>query len=104
MLSLKNEADLLRGAADAVRRRRQALHFRQTDLAERSGVAVATLRRFERSGQITFSGLAKLLVACGLAESVLRALESNSTPTTAVTITDFLTAPTARKRVRKRAE
>jgi len=104
MLSLRNEADLHRGATAAIRQRRQALHLRQTDLAERSGVAVATLRRFERSGQITFSGLAKLLVACGLAEPVLRALESNSTPATATTITEFLTEPTARKRIRRLAE
>ncbi len=102
MLSLTNETDLLRGTAAAVRLRRQALNLRQTDLAERSGVAVATLRRFERSGQITFAGLAKLLVACGLAEPVLRTLEAKSTATTTATISEFLAESPKRQRVRRR--
>jgi len=44
-------------------------------LAQRSGVGIATLRRFERSGQIGFLGLAKLLVTLGLADNFLTALK-----------------------------
>lgn len=76
MLSLKTETDVLREVADSLRARRLALGWRQVDLAERSGVAVATLRRFERSGQIGFEGLAKLLVTLGMADVVLAALKS----------------------------
>lgn len=75
MLSLKTEADMLRGVADSLRAHRLALGWRQADLAQRSGVAIATLRRFERSGQISFQGLSKLAVTLGLADSFLTALK-----------------------------
>ena len=52
MLSLKNEADVLGEAAALLRAHRQSIGWRQTDLASRSGVAIATLRRFERTGQV----------------------------------------------------
>jgi len=75
MLSLKTESDVLREIAAAVRSHRLALGWRQDDLAQRSGVGIATLRRFERSGQIGFQGLAKLLVTLGLADNFLNALK-----------------------------
>ena len=75
MLSLKTEPDVLREVADSVRSHRLALGWRQDDLAQRSGVGIATLRRFERSGQIGFQGLAKLLVTLGLADNFLTALK-----------------------------
>lgn len=75
MLSLKTESDVLREVANALRAHRLALGWRQTDLAERSGVAVATLRRFEGSGQIGFPGLAKLLVSLGRADDFLAAFK-----------------------------
>nr|WP_083270494.1 helix-turn-helix transcriptional regulator [Lacunisphaera limnophila] len=71
MISLKTEADLLREAADSLRTQRMALGLRQGDLATRSGVSIATLRRFERTGQIGFLGFAKLLVSLGLADRFL---------------------------------
>lgn len=75
MLSLKTETDILREVADSVRTHRVALHWRQQDLATRSGVSIATLRRFEHSGQIGFLGLAKLLVSLGLADQFLAGLK-----------------------------
>lgn len=75
MLSLKTEADVVREIADTVRAQRVALSWRQEDLATRSGVSIATLRRFERSGQIGFLGLAKLLVTLGLADQLLTSLK-----------------------------
>ncbi len=75
MLSLKTESDVLREVAETVRAHRLALHWRQEDLATRSGVSIATLRRFERTGQIGFFGLAKLLVSLGLADQLLAGLK-----------------------------
>ena len=75
MLSLKTESDMLREVADSLRAHRLAVGWRQADLAERSGVAIATLRRFERSGQISFQGLSKLAVTLGLADNFLAALK-----------------------------
>ncbi len=49
--------------------------WRQVDLAQKSGVAIATLRRFERTGKVGFPALAKLLVSLGLADRFLAALK-----------------------------
>ena len=43
--------------------------------AKRSGIGIATLRRFESTGRIGFSGLAKLLATLGLADRFLGALK-----------------------------
>jgi ribosome-binding protein aMBF1 (putative translation factor) len=47
MLSLKTEPDVLREVAKSLRAHRLALGWCQADLAERSGVVIATLRRFD---------------------------------------------------------
>lgn len=75
MLSLKSESDILQEVARTLRAHRSALGWRQVDLAEKSGVAVATLRRFERTGKVGFYALAKLLVSLGLADQFLAALK-----------------------------
>lgn len=102
MLTLTTESDLLLSTAKTVRGQRQALGLRQVDLAERSGVAIATLRRFESTGQITFGGLAKLLVACGLADTFLAGIKPTTVAAPA-SIDEFLAkAPSPRRRVRVR--
>jgi len=63
--------DILRESADLLRGHRVALRWRQKDLALRSGLAIATLRRFERTGQIGFKGFSSLLVTMGLADHFL---------------------------------
>ena len=102
MLSLKNEVDVLRQARELIRAHRMALSWRQDDLAQRSGVGLATLRRFEKTGRIGFSGLAKILVTLGLADKFLEALQQpKSAPKN---IDEFLaTAPAqARQRAPRR--
>jgi len=42
------------------RQRRKALGYTQTELSERSGVSLGSLKRFERSGQISLESLLKL--------------------------------------------
>ena len=90
---------MLREVADSVRAHRLALQWRQEDLASKSGVSIATLRRFERSGQISFQGLAKLLVSLGLADSFLASLKRPETAP--MSIDAFLNAG-APKRQRSR--
>ena len=79
VLSLKTESDVLKEVAASLRAHRLALCWRQADVAQRSGVAVATLRRFERNGQIGFLGLARILVTLGLADDFLAALKPPAT-------------------------
>jgi len=42
------------------RQRRKALGYTQTELSERSGVSLGSLKRFESSGQIALESLLKL--------------------------------------------
>ena len=103
MLSLKNETDIVREARELIRAHRMALSWRQDDLAKRSGVGIATVRRFENSGRIGFAGLAKLLATLGLADRFLNALKEPAT--SPKNINEFLAAAPApvRKRAPRRA-
>jgi transcriptional regulator with XRE-family HTH domain len=94
MLTLNTEADILAAVASALKQHRMSQGLRQVDLAERSGVAIATLRRFERTGHIGFYGLAKLLVTLGLADAFVSAFKR--VPERPASAKDF----TARVRVR----
>lgn len=78
MLSLKNETDIVLEARVLIRAHRMALSWRQDDLAKRSGVGIATLRRFENTGRIGVMGLAKLMATLGLADRFLGALKPPS--------------------------
>ena len=44
------------------RARRKALRYTQVELATRSGVSLGSLKRFERTGQISLESLLKLVV------------------------------------------
>lgn len=101
MLSLKTESDILLEVAGSLRAHRLALGWRQEDLAAKSGVAIATLRRFERTGQLGFGGLAKLLVSLGLADQFLVGLKRpEAAPKT---IEAFLSGAQTKPRQRARA-
>lgn len=95
MLSLNTEFDVMRAVADSVRQHRLAQGLRQTDLTQKSGVAVATLRRFERTGQITFFGLAKLLTSLGLADAFIASLQR--VPETPASTKEFMTGMARRR-------
>ena len=75
MLSLIIEADIIRETRVLIREHRMVLAWRQEDLAKRSGLSIATVRRFERTGQIGFKGLARLVATLGLADRFLQALQ-----------------------------
>ena len=67
-LSLKS-VDLSRELAERVRRFRIELGWTQAELARRAGVALPTLRLFERTGKISLMRLIRIA-------SVLRALDA----------------------------
>lgn len=77
--------------------RRIALGLTQSDLATRSGVPLATLKRFEQKGQISLAGLLTLADAL----DVLAGFGALF-PAVEATRLEDLDKPTARQRVRKR--
>ncbi|AKF24604.1 transcriptional regulator [Sulfurovum lithotrophicum] len=53
-------SDMMDTLKSKFRQRRKALGYTQTELSERSGVSLGSLKRFERSGQISLESLLKL--------------------------------------------
>lgn len=67
-LMLMTPAELTLLLAQRVRERRLAQELTQQGLAERAGVTLASLKRFERTGQIALLSLLRLAVALGQTE------------------------------------
>jgi len=61
MVSLISPAKAQQKIAQSVRERRLLLELTQEGLSERSGVPLATLRKFEQKGLISLESLLKLL-------------------------------------------
>jgi Helix-turn-helix. len=71
LMSLSKTQKLI---ADHVRDRRLLMELTQEGLAERSGVALSTLRKFEQKGSISLDSFLKILMVVGGLEEVLDAL------------------------------
>lgn len=69
--------------------------MRQTDLAERAGVTLASLRRFERGGEISFKHLMLVAIALNRAQDFDSAFALNTN------IDLFRPEPKQRQRARK---
>lgn len=88
MVTLTNEADMLRAMAGGVREQRIRLGWRQADLAARSGVPLRTLRKFETTGLVGTGALARLFVSLGLADKCLEFFKP--TPAAPKSLDEFL--------------
>ena len=64
-LQLNGPEDIERQLADRVRAERLRLGWKQSTLAERSGVSLPTIRRYERTGRTSLENLLKLCHALG---------------------------------------
>jgi len=62
---LKSPADTQRMLAGRVRAARVMMRFKQSTLAERAGVALPTLRRFEQTGEVSIKHLMLICHALG---------------------------------------
>ena len=88
-------------AADLGRRlktKRLAHNLTQSGLAERSGVPLGTLKKFERTGVISLVSFVRLLVALGEQTGLERLFEKDDQD--AMTLDQLLSAPKARRRGR----
>jgi transcriptional regulator with XRE-family HTH domain len=64
-LQLQTPEDISRLLAERLRAQRLSLGWKQETLAKRSGISVATIRRFEHSGHSSVENLLKLCHALG---------------------------------------
>jgi transcriptional regulator with XRE-family HTH domain len=73
MISLLTPTKAQLQLAENLRERRLAMGLTQAGLGARSGVALATLRKFERTGAASIETLLKLLAVVGGLEEVIKA-------------------------------
>lgn len=74
--ALHTPAEIQRRICERLRARRLRLGWMQATLAERAGVSLATVRRFERSGQITLANFLRLLHALGTLDELADRFEA----------------------------
>lgn len=63
--------------SEQVRAKRLRQGFTQEGLANRTGVSLPTLRRFEQKGLISLESFLKILMVLGCLEEVVQALKDN---------------------------
>jgi transcriptional regulator with XRE-family HTH domain len=64
----KSPISVLKGIAERVKIRRLEKNLTQNVLASRAGIAIATYRRFERTGEISLRGLVMLAIALDMTD------------------------------------
>ena len=64
--------------AENVRERRLQMDLTQEGLAERSGVPLSTLRKFEQTGMVSLESFLKILSIVGGLEEVIEGLKPNA--------------------------
>lgn len=75
MISLISTSKAQKSLAENIRNRRLSMALTQEGLSERSGVPLATLRRFEQKGPISLESFLKLLMVIGGLEEVITVLK-----------------------------
>jgi transcriptional regulator with XRE-family HTH domain len=75
MISLISISKAQQKLAENVRDKRLSMDLTQESLAERSGVPLATLRKFEQKGVISLESFLKLLMVVGGIEEIIQVLK-----------------------------
>lgn len=65
MTELDNILSIKQGVSTRFRNARKTVKMSQATLAERSGVSLGSIKRFERTGEISLSSLLKLALVLG---------------------------------------
>ena len=98
MLSIITPAKAKTMLAANMRERRLAMGLTQAGLSKRSGVALATLRKFEQTGAMSIDSLFKLMLVVGGLEEIVKA--SGPSAHEFSSIDDVLSGKTKPKRKR----
>lgn len=80
MISLKTAEELLQDFAAAIKVHRLCANITQAELAARSNVSLAVLRKFERTGKISLESFLKLCLILGISDRLLNAVSVEAQP------------------------
>ncbi len=61
----RTPVEVMRGVAERAKKLRLDKNITQAELAARAGIAVGTLKRFERIGEIQFNHLLRIMLVLG---------------------------------------
>lgn len=102
MLSLISSSKAQVKIAENIRAKRLVMELTQEGLSERSGVPLATLRKFEQKGAISLESFLKLLMVIGGMEEMIEVLKPSKPVFTSIDDVLKDTNNTSRKRGRKK--
>jgi len=74
MISLNTPGEARKQLAEHFRQLRKSRRLTQQELAKRSGVALATLRKFERTGLIALQSFLKLAFVLNKLDAIVKAV------------------------------
>ncbi len=97
-LNLKSPNDYMEDLAARLKVARLAQNLSQMGLAKRSGVSLASLKRFESTGQISLESLLRLALVLGALEDFDKLFVTSQRPR--VTLDEIIAETTTRKRGR----
>ena len=80
-LSLISPVDVMLAVAQRVKAQRLEQNITQQELADKVGIAVGTVKRFEKSGEIQFNHLLRIALILGKLEDFNNIFTSEDTPT-----------------------
>lgn len=102
MISLITPAKAQKKLAEQARTRRLQMELTQEGLAERSGVALPTLRKFERTGLLSLESFLKLHMVLGGLEDILKATQPKETIFSSIDDVLEENTPSTRQRGRRK--
>lgn len=102
MISLISPSKAQLKIAENLRARRLSMELTQEGLAERSGVPLPTLRKFEQKGSISLESLLKLLIVVGGTEEIIEVLKPSKPKFTSIDDVLKETTSITRKRGRNK--
>lgn len=98
MVSLTTPAKAQKKLAEQARARRLQMELTQEGLAERSGVPLPTLRKFERTGAVSLESFLKIHMVLGGLEDILKATHVQDTLFSSIDDVLESDSPATRKR------
>lgn len=98
MLSLISPGDVVASLASRARDRRLREGLTQAALADRSGVSLGSLKRFERTGEVSLGSLVRIAFALGAEDG----FDGLFAPLSFQTLDEVLAEPRKRARGRRR--
>ena len=101
MITLISPSIAQKKIAQNLKERRLQMNLTQEGLSVRSGVPLATLRKFEQQGVISLESLLKLMMVLGMLEAMVEATKVSQTSFSSIDEVIALESSPKRKRGRK---